>query len=290
MKKIVIKDYFEQEMENLRRTVTNPPSLLILDATDGDVGNQIYIRKKAEDFESLGWPVTIIKPVDREELAYYIEHNHADCVIVQMPIAERFNLDVKRLLPKEKDCDGLSIDPLVMPATVRGIIDYLDTCEFEYSGKTVAILGRSNIVGKPMAKALLARDMTVIQCHSKTPEQVRHDMMAYADLIVSAVGQPHLFSRRDISPSTFVVDVGISRDENNKIIGDFEEIPYFCHPFGAASTPVPGGVGLLTRLGLIKNCVYLKNDEGIYLESKQLPGQMTIEECEQVMRITEDRN
>lgn len=289
MKQIIIKDYFQQEMENLRRTVVNPPSLLIIDATDGDVGNQIYIKKKVKDFQSLGWKVEVASPEDDFSLVQLCKSDLYDGIICQMPISKKFNTDIKRIIPTTKDVDGLTIDPLVMPATVRGIIDYLNTCEFEYSGKTAVVLGRSEIVGKPMAKALLERDMTIVQCHSKTPWDTAKTMMCEADLIISAIGKPHFFSRRDIKPSAFVVDVGISRSHDNKITGDFEEIPYFCSPFGAASTPVPGGVGLLTRLGLIKNCVDLANPEGIYL-GNQLPGQISIEECEQIMRITEDRN
>lgn len=283
MKKIVIKDYFQQEMENLRRTVVAPPSLLIIDGTDGDVGNQIYIRKKVEDFKSLGWPVEVAIPKDRYDFFYILDSSTHDCIIAQMPIAKRFNIDIKCEIPPEKDCDGLTIDSFVMPATVKGIIDYLDACEFPYSGKTAVVLGRSEIVGKPMARALLNRDMTVIQCHSKTPAIVRKDCLGMADLIVSAVGKSKFFSRREISSNAFVVDVGITRDENNHITGDFCELPQFCTSEGG-STPVPGGVGLLTRLGLIKNCVYLVKDK----QPEQLAIEGWNKQAEQKMRLSED--
>lgn len=291
MKKIVIKDYFQQEMKNLRRSVTNPPSLLIIDATDGDVGNQIYIKKKVEDFQSLGWKIEVVIPEDRFSLIQLCKSDLYDCIICQMPIAKRFNVNVKRIIPANKDCDGLTIDPLVMPATVRGIIDYLDVCEFPYSGKTAVVLGRSDIVGKPMARALLDKDMTVVQCHSKTPSFVKCNMLENANLIVTATGKGHSLKRISCCPSAIVIDVGISR-LNGKIIGDFEENDYYCSK-DAWSTPVPGGVGLLTRLGLIKNCIDLVNQEGVCL-SKELKGQisldnLSVEEAEQVMRITEDR-
>ncbi len=260
MKKIVIKDYFKQEMENLRQTVVVPPSLLIIDATDGDIGNQIYIKKKVEDFKSLGWPVEVAVPEDDYTFNQLLHSSIYDCVIAQMPISKKFNIDVKRALPPEKDCDGLAIDSFVMPATVKGIIDYLDVCEFPYSGKIAVVLGRSEIVGKPMARALLERDMTVIQCHSKTPQEVREDLLEKADLVVSAVGKPRFFSRQNLKCNAFVVDVGITRDADNKISGDFQEISNRIGPCGG-STPVPGGVGLLTRLGLIRNCVYLVKDK-----------------------------
>lgn len=264
MKQINIKEYVNQEMDRLRRTVIDPPSLLIINATDGDVGNQIYIKKKVEDFQYLGWPVEVVKPTNRLELASYFDYSF-DCIIVQMPIAEKLNLNVKRLIPRKKDCDGLSIDPLVMPATVRGIIDYLDACEFPYFGKTAVILGRSNIVGKPIAKALLDKDITVCQCHSKTPTEVKYKLLHDSDLVISATGQPGSLWRI-CCPKAVVIDVGISRGYDNKITGDFVEDREHCEE-GAWSTPVPGGVGLLTRLGLIKNCVDLKNKSDVVLKN-----------------------
>lgn len=257
MKQIMIKDYFNEELNRIKE-LNISLSLLIVDVTEGDPANQIYIKKKVEDCSLLGWKVKVVKPKnDLELLTQSCEFPLYDCIICQMPLADNFTSDIKRLIPREKDCDGLSIDPIVSPATARGIIDYLDTCEFEYEGKTAIVLGRSEIVGKPIAKMLLDKNMTIIQCHSKTPIRKMFDLLYEGDLIISATGRPHLFSRREISPNTFVVDVGIAR-ENGKLVGDFDEIPYFCTPFGAASTPVPGGVGLLTRLGLIKNCIDLK--------------------------------
>lgn len=255
MKQVNIKDYFNQEMDKLRQSPVRP-SLAIIDATDGDVGNQIYIRKKLEDFNNLGWEAEVIKVDNDEELEHAL-HSKKDCTIVQMPVAKKFHFSPLQLI-RNKDCDGLHPASFVTPATVRGIIDYLDTCEFPYSGKIAVVLGRSDIVGKPMAKALVDKDMTVVQCHSKTPLPVLRDMLKGAGLVISAVGKPRLFSRIECNPSTVVIDVGINRNKNNKICGDFIENENFCY-LGGWSTPVPGGVGLLTRLGLLKNCLDLKN-------------------------------
>lgn len=260
MKKIDIKTYFKQEKEKLRQPTSIVPSLLIIDATDGDVGNQIYIRKKVEDFKSLNWDVTVLQPRDQEEYEDLVHDTYDPrfsasytSVIVQLPVSKRFtfkNTDIHPLC----DCDGLNPFSPVMPATVRGIIDYLDACGFEYEGKSAVVLGRSDIVGKPMAKALLDRDMTVTVCHSKSSKQDRDSIMMEADLIVSAVGKPHLFSRKDCIPA-IVIDVGINRNEDGKLCGDFDEDPEWLGGcFENWSTPVPGGVGLLTRLGLLKNC------------------------------------
>ena len=189
MNQINIKEYFKTEKEKLRLAVIEhdyePPSLTIV---DGDVGNQIYIKKKIEDFESVGWPVKVVRPKDKFDLRYLLTYDglETDCVIVQMPTAERFDFDI----PSYFDCDGLTKNALVLPATVRGIIDYLDDCGFDYAGKTAVVLGRSNIVGKPMAKALLDRDMTVSVCHSKTNYGDKEYLLHNADLVICATGQP----------------------------------------------------------------------------------------------------
>ena len=97
------------------------------------------------------------------------------------------SIDTIDVIPTIKDCDGLTSSTLVLPATVIGIVDYLDDCGFKYEGKSALILGRSNIVGKPMAKELLARNMTVSICHSKTNVNAKLYLARIADLVVSAV-------------------------------------------------------------------------------------------------------
>ena len=251
MNQINIKEYFKIEKEKLRRAVIEhdyePPSLTIVDATDGDIGNQIYIKKKIEDFESVGWPVKVVRPKDKYNLHYLLSYGlETDCVIVQMPTAERFDFDIGDI-PSYFDCDGLNKNAFVLPATVRG--------GFAYASKTAVILGKSDIVGKPMAKVLLDRDMTVSICHSKTNYGDKEYLLRNADLVICATGQPQSIYREQCK-SAIVVDVGISQ-LNGKIVGDFVEDEN--NIVGEAwSTPVPGGVGLLTRLGLMKNCLDLK--------------------------------
>lgn len=206
-------------------------------------------------------------PSDEEALKLMLEfadkNRELDCVIVQMPTADRFNFSVD-MIPVNKDCDGLHPLTKVMPATVRGIIDYLDICEFDYSGKSATVIGRSEIVGKPMARALLERNMTVTQCHSKTDLKDTQLYASLSDLIVIAAGRPQLLSRINC-PLSIVIDVSINRI-NGKLIGDFKEIEECKLSKDAWSTPVPGGVGLLTRLGLIKNCLDLSSDKQISIE------------------------
>lgn len=264
-----IKEYFNKEMEKLRRAGNECPSLLIIDPTEGDPANQIYIRKKKEDFDKLGWECDVVKVTTTDELRLALEKNVFDYsgIIVQMPQAPGIDFNPS-WIPPHKDADGLSPLSIVTPATVRGIIDYLDTCGFEYAGKSAVVIGRSQIVGRPMAKALIDKDMTASVVHSKTPEEVRDRLLYNADLVVVAAGHPHLI-RRSQCPFAFVVDVGINRQPDGKLVGDFLEeeitiavdvpcrVTSLLGKSAALSTPVPGGVGLLTRLGLLKNCVEL---------------------------------
>lgn len=250
-----IKEYVNQEMEVLKQQVNEligpPPSLLIIDPTEGDPANQIYIKKKQEDFAKLGWRCDVIKVHNTYTLRKTIimEVNNYDAMIVQMPCAPGIEFN-PTWIPPTMDCDGLNPASAITPATVRGIIDYLDACNFDYVGKDAVVLGRSQIVGSPMAQALIKKDMTVTLCHSKTAEYSRNLALGNADLVVVATGRPHLISRNDVQPHTFVVDVGMSNIDG-KWVGDFDEWP---SEGECLSTPVPGGVGLLTRLGLLKNC------------------------------------
>lgn len=247
-------------MEKLRAASGKKPSLLIVDATEQDPANQIYIKKKVEDFNNLGWPVEVVKPADTSELVGFVSGIKAppyDCLIVQMPLAKQFQDFNLEWIHPSVDCDGLTKNARVIPATTRGIIDYLNACQFKYNGRKAVVIGRSNIVGKPTAQALLDKNMTVTVCHSHTPAE---DLTRYcqdADLVVAAAGVPHLLHRAQC-PHAFVVDVGINR-VNGKLIGDFEEDPALIGEGVSLRTPVPGGVGLLTRLGLMKNCYELTN-------------------------------
>lgn len=231
MQQINIKEYFQQQVNKLREISGNVPSLMIIDATAQDLANQIYIRNKIKDFNALGWEAEVFRANSSVELRLLLGH------------------------AKDWDADGLNPMSNITPATVRGIIDYLDECGFNYEGKSAVVLGRSDIVGKPMAKALLDRNMTVSVCHSKTDINTKLYLTRQADLIVSAVGKFSL--TREACPNAIVIDVGIRRNEAGIILGDFVEIDEIAKRNNVWSTPVLGGVGLLTRLGLMKNCLQL---------------------------------
>lgn len=257
-----IKEYFSDEIDKLYLATqgsTNPPSLLIIDPTEGDPANKIYIQNKVKDFNKLYWNCHV-KQVNntfqlKKALSYGKELGLYNSIIVQLPAKQGIEFDPS-WVPADLDVDGLNKSSSIVSATARGIIDYLDACGFEYEGKNAVILGRSIIAGKPIAKQLLNKNMTTSICHSYTAIETRDRLLKDADLVIAAVGKPGLIDR-SLCPRAFVVDVGINRVDG-KLVGDFVENPALfsegVSPSSPSSTPVPGGVGLLTRLGLLKNC------------------------------------
>lgn len=258
-KQLNIKEYFQNEKDKLKtfaqeQHLSNRIKLGIIDATaEGDTANEIYIKRKVGDFTAMGWQAEVIKTTDIQQGIQRAYLAHCNCIIVQLPTAEgiRFN---PMMIPPLTDCDGFNYESPCIPATPRGILDYLDDCHFNYKGKFAVVVGRSDIVGRPMVKELLNRDCTTTVIHSKTTADDKKYLLRNADLVVVAAGHPGVVTREDC-PNAIVIDVGINRGENG-LCGDFIESPDLTTD-RVWSTPVPGGVGLLTRLALMKNCVDL---------------------------------
>ena len=182
-------------------------------------------------------------------------------ILVQLPLPKHINEDkiIKAISPKE-DVDGfhpqsvgaLSIgQPGFVSCTPAGIIQLLKRSGIEIDGKECVIVGRSNIVGKPMALLLLRENGTVTVCHSHTKNL--KEVCKRADILVAAIGKPKFFNHEYIKEGAVVIDVGIHRNENNKLCGDVDYDDVFSHV--SAITPVPGGVGPMTIAMLMYNCV-----------------------------------
>ena len=182
-------------------------------------------------------------------------------ILVQLPLPKHINEDkiIKAISPK-KDVDGfhpqsvgaLSIgQPGFVSCTPAGIIQLLKRSGIEIDGKECVIVGRSNIVGKPMALLLLRENGTVTVCHSHTKNL--KEVCKRADILVAAIGKPKFFNHEYIKEGAVVIDVGIHRNENNKLCGDVDYDDVFSHV--SAITPVPGGVGPMTIAMLMYNCV-----------------------------------
>lgn len=231
-----------------------------------DPASEIYVKNKSKACEEAGIISETIKlnaNVSQEELELTVKNlvkdESVDGILVQLPLPK--GLDEKRvlkLIPPEKDVDGFSDDNIgrltmfsedaLYACTPHGIMKLLEYYNVPLCGKHAVVVGRSNIVGKPMALMLLKKDCTVTICHSKTPNLAQYTKTA--DILVCAVGKKHLITADMVKDGVVVVDAGINR-ENGKIYGDvdFDEV----NKKASLITPVPGGVGPMTITMLLYN-------------------------------------
>lgn len=243
-----IKEYVAEKKFKIKQKtalMVAKPSLLII-RNGQDAASDRYVRNKLKDCQEVGIHADefFINTTDDTYAKYQAAHltKHYQGVIVQLPAWIKHP---ENLYDYKQDVDGFK-NPDFTPCTAKGIIDYLDYCGYkDYSGKDVLIINRSNIVGRPLAKLFLDRNATVTVAHSKTENLQRK--IAQADVIVTAVGKINFITKDMIRDDQIVIDVGINFDENGKLCGDCEK------GIGENVTPVPGGVGLLTRLALLEN-------------------------------------
>jgi len=241
-----------------------------------------YVKMKAIDAKAIGINVEIIhkeKEVDEIEIVNLIKQQNKNknvhAILLQLPIPNHLNTTyLLNLIDPMKDVDGLTHINLgklfsnhigLQPCTPTGCIHLLKRYSIDLSGKKAVVIGRSNLVGRPMASLLEKQDATVTLCHSKTKNL--KDICLGADLIVSAVGSPNLITEDMVTSNTIILDVGINFIEG-KITGDvdFKNV----NKIVKFISPVPGGVGPMTRAMLMKNIIYaygLQNDPQILLEN-----------------------
>lgn len=247
-----IKEYVKKEKEKLKEIVarSTPMKLTIVQVGDVEASNR-YVRNKVRDCEEIGIVAEVIhldaETTTSENLQRLVDL-HENPIIVQLPLPK--GVATPTANPRV-DVDGFHPMSHFAPCTPGGIMNYLGECGLaDGEGKFAVIIGRSDIVGKPMAKMLMAFNWTTAIVHSKTDEALKNTLLKEADLVVCAVGKAG-FLDPNACPQAFIVDVGINFDENGKLVGDV------IHSDAAEGriTPVPGGVGLLTRLRLLKNVV-----------------------------------
>ena len=235
-----------------------------------DPASEVYVRNKQRTCEELGIRsdhIALPAETSKEELLACIEELNVDPevhgILVQLPLPAQIAEDEEEILPHidpRKDVDGfhpVNVGHLVLgapgprPCTPAGCIRMLDYAGIPIEGAHAVIIGRSNIVGKPMAHLLLERNATVTICHSRTQNLAA--IARTADILVAAVGRPRFVTADMVKEGATVIDVGINRIAPKKLVGDVD--------FDAAAavagaiTPVPGGVGLLTVAMLMENVV-----------------------------------
>lgn len=256
-----VKEQTRQEAAALARR----PGLAVILVGD-DPASRVYVNSKRKDCEECGFyseEYALLATTSQEELLGLIgvlnEREDIDGILVQLPLPAGFNEEEVLLAidpGKDVDCfhpynvGKLTIgQPVFQPCTPGGIMEMLREYHIDPAGKRCVVLGRSNIVGKPMALLLLHADGTVVMCHSKTPDMKA--LAASADILVSAVGKVGLVTAGMVKEGAVVIDVAMNRDEAGKLCGDV------CYDEAAEKasyiTPVPGGVGPMTRAMLMRN-------------------------------------
>ena len=260
-----IKEKVKADVEAGRRR----PGLAVLIVGD-DPGSRSYIAGKAKDCEEVGfagntvqYPEEITEEQLLAEVEKFNEDPETDGILIQLPLPKHIDSDrVIRAIRPEKDVDGFHPrnvaslwlkEPCTVPCTPKGVLHVLKDNGIEIAGKRAVVVGRSNIVGLPVAKLLLDENATVTIAHSRTPDLGA--VTREADILVVAVGRPELVKGDMIKPGATVIDVGVNRHPlTGKLCGDVEFES--AKDVAGEITPVPGGVGPLTRACLLENTYY----------------------------------
>ena len=258
------KDYVDIKKKELKEEVKHldkKPVLTVIQIDDDKASNS-YIKGKQKDCDEIGIEMRHINiysnAAEQQEVEGVIKdiaNSDADGIIIQLPIPDKYDLErLQNLIPPEKDVDGFRRDSCFKPCTPKGIIDWMEYNDFEFKGKDCCVLGRSKIVGLPLTSMLIEKGATVTCCNSTTPSTWYYTRNA--DYVFSAVGIPNYFDFSDFTNlCELIVDIGINRDENGKLCGDVNNVGFENSLNDTFVTPVPGGVGLLTRLALMQNVV-----------------------------------
>lgn len=279
MLKLSGKDVAQAKREEIRLQVKNfrdnygrRPGLAVV-LVGEDPASQVYVRNKGLACAEVGiesFEYKLAESTDKLELKKLIEslnqEEKVDGILVQLPLPKHLNGDeALAWIDPHKDPDGLTVEnmgllftgqPRVKSCTPAGVMEILKFYNIDVAGKNAVVVGRSNIVGKPMAQLLQQANATVGVCHSRT--QNTQEYTKRADIVVVAAGQPRFMGREFFKKGSVVIDVGMHRDENNKLCGDvrFEELEGWV----SAATPVPGGVGPMTITMLLANTLKLAKD------------------------------
>lgn len=263
-----IRTNVSEKVSLLKQEGITPKLVVIL--VGEDPASQVYVRNKRKTAHALGIEAVDIRlpeNVEEDELIRLIDELNSDRtvhgILVQLPLPKHINENkvTHRIIPK-KDVDGfhpLNIGKLFMnipgplPCTPRGIMEFFKEYDIPVSGKRVVIVGRSNIVGRPMAALLVNSDATVTIAHSKTKNLA--EVTRQADILIVAIGKGEFIDENYVRKGAVVIDVGMNRNSDGKLVGDvnMESVS----KVASYITPVPGGVGPMTIAMLMKQTVEL---------------------------------
>ena len=247
-----------EKTERLKEETGLVPGLVVILVGDNPA-SQVYVRNKERSALAAGFRSEVVRvpeTITQEELLELIAKYNQDSawhgILVQLPLPKHIDEEAVLLaIDPEKDVDGFhplnmgrlwSGHPVMIPSTPAGIMEMFHEYGIDLEGKNAVVIGRSNIVGKPMAQLLLAKNATVTLTHSRTHNLAK--VAAKADILVVAIGRAKFVTADFVKPGAVVIDVGMNRDENGKLCGDVDyEV---VSPLASHITPVPGGVGPMT--------------------------------------------
>ena len=275
-----IRKSVEQRVKALKKIGVTPGLAVIL--VGENPASKTYVANKQASCEAIGVYSALIKlPEDISETALLEQIRELNTrkdihgILVQLPLPNHISEEaVIATISPEKDVDGfspISVGKMMLgqetylPCTPYGVMKLLEHTGIDVAGKHAVIVGRSHIVGKPMGQLLLQKDATVTYTHSKTKDLA--SFTKQADILIAAAGRPKFITADYIKEGAVVIDVGINRDENKKLVGDVD----FASVDGIAShiTPVPGGVGPMTITMLLENTVQAA-EKTVKSDNKQL--------------------
>ncbi|HAG90527.1 MAG TPA: bifunctional methylenetetrahydrofolate dehydrogenase/methenyltetrahydrofolate cyclohydrolase FolD [Bdellovibrionales bacterium] len=263
-----LRNQIRAQVAEFKEQGKRSPGLAVIIVGD-DPASQVYVRHKIKACKEVGIesfeyqaPATLTKEDLKKKIEEFNQNEAIDGILVQLPLPEHLSSDeVLTWVDPMKDADCLTAEnlgllwagrPRTKPCTPSGVMEILKYYEIPIQGARAAVVGRSEIVGKPMGLMLLQGDATVTMCHSKTLNM--RQILLESDVVVVAAGRPLLLGREDFKKDSVVIDVGIHRDQG-KLCGDvrFDELEGQV----AAATPVPGGVGPMTITMLLSNTLDL---------------------------------
>ena len=282
--KATVKEYIERNNAHL--------NLTIVQVGDNTASNT-YVKNKVKACKEVGIQSTVLKYENSDEYDRCVDvpdtlkHVTGTGAMLQLPLPQGWDENYfVNLIPTQQDADCLteanlgkfysSNNPYIAPCTAQGIIDLLDFYNIDIEGKRALVIGRSNIVGRPIAHLLETRNATVTLAHSKTRRNDLLRLFAISDIVIVAVGKPKFITEEDVwqyskdhrynfysyfntKQHRVIIDVGINRDEEGKLCGDLSED--FKAKYSEYYSPVPGGVGPLTVANLLYNTVKLHHQE-----------------------------
>ena len=269
-----IIDNYTKELKARVTSSNKATPLIAIVRVLGDDASGVYVRLKEKKCKEIGIKSEVIElpnSISQEDLLNVIDHLNYDdkvtSILVQLPLPNHINEDAAmNVISPDKDADCLTrenvgalhsgVEIPIAPCTPKGIMTLLKRSNIDVEGKTVLIINRSNIVGKPLQALMTQSHAGVFMAHSRTPKNVLEGVMEIADIIVTAVGTPNFIDNSyDPQKDQIIIDVSMNRDTEGKLCGDVSKDLYNHNKL--LITPVPGSIGPMTILSLIENTINL---------------------------------